>query len=387
MKFALLALAALTTSTQAAAQPDDPVARANRVMASLVTVTGPEVKGAHDADFVLLGEHAYIVAMANDIQPGESPEWPFVYVTLSIVNLRTLAVEQRIPVARGGQSFANATLPPGAIFVPRIIRKNARTLRVFFASEAPRQREAQTWFIDFDLRRRTFSNKVHPARIHTAAGTFPMQPKPFYDDAAARGFSRERKDYGLYMIDGFKHFGNRTYAVLNNFAAGQNSLAVLNKRLDTFHILGHFNPTGPEKLTEAAVNRLPDGSWLAICRQDGGTANYMFSASPDGRSWSEPAYRPIIPNGSNSKPNLERFNGLYYLGWQESTRVDGVSRSVFNIDVSPDGVNWQRRYRFATAKSFQYLSLHQHNGAIWLTVTQGDSSPSRKERILFGRLE
>ena len=135
------------------------------------------------------------------------------------------------------------------------------------------------------------------------------------------------------------------------------------------------------------MNRLPDGTWLAIARQDGGTANYMFACSWDGRQWTTPRYRDLIPNGASSKPNFERFNGTYYLGWQESTKIDGVSRSVFNIDVSTDGIRWKRRYRFETNKSFQYVSLHEYKGSIYLTVTQGDSSPSRKERILFGQLE
>ncbi|HSH95964.1 MAG TPA: exo-alpha-sialidase, partial [Roseimicrobium sp.] len=77
----------------------------------------------------------------------------------------------------------------------------------------------------------------------------------------------------------------------------------------------------------------------------------------------------------------------YYLGWQESTQINKVSRSVFNVDVSKDGVTWERKYRFETEKSFQYPSFHQYNGAIYLTVTQGDTDASRKERIMFGRLE
>ncbi len=370
----------------------DPVAEANRVMSRLITVTGPEVKGAHDAEFVIVDHHAYIVAMANDVQPGENAEWPFVYCTLSVVDLRTMQVTHRLPMAKGGQTFANATLPPGACFVPRILQKDRHTLRTFFASEAPRQREAQSHYLDFDLRQMKFSTHLGTLKLRTKAGTFPMQPKPFYDDAAAQGFRRERKDYGLYNIDSFKTFGGQTYVVMNNFPAGQNALATLNRRRDTFTVLGHYNPVGPhpanlEKLTESAVNRLPDGTWMAICRQDGGTGNYMFTTSRDGRTWTPPAYRDFLPNGANSKPNFEKFGGLYYLGWQESTRVNGISRSVFNLDVSPDGVHWERKYRFATDRSFQYASFHEHRGTIYFTVTQGDSSPSRKERILFGKLD
>lgn len=367
--------------------PWDPKAAADRVMQRLITVTGPEVKGAHDAEFVIVDGKAYIVAMANEIQPGENPEWPFVHCTMSVVPIVAMTVERRIPVARGGQPFANETIPEGACFVPRILRKDTATLRVFFASEAPRKREGQTYYRDFDLRSQQFSPRIERARIETDAGTFDMQPRRYYDDAAVQGFSRERKDYGLYNIDSFKQFDGKTFAVVNNFPGGQNGLSVLNETFDTFRILGQYFSRGAEKLTESAVNRLPDGTWMAICRQDGGTANYMFTTSQDGRSWTAPEYRDLVPNGTNSKPVFEKFGSQYYLGWQESTRIDGVSRSVFNIEVSRDGKQWKRKYRFESAKSFQYPSLHEYRGEVFLTATQGDSSPSRKERIVFGRLE
>lgn len=365
----------------------DPKAAADRVMSRLVSVTGPEVKGAHDADFVIVDGKAYIVGMANDIQPGESAEWPFVYCTMSIVSLRTMQVERRIPVAKGGQAFANFQLPEGACFVPRILRKDERTLRIFFASEAPKQRQAQMHYLDFDLGSQSLRREIHNAKIQTGAGTFDMQPVRFYDDAVARGFRPEAKDYGLYNIDGFKVFDGKVYAVMNNFVGGQNGLAVLNEAKDTFEVLGHFNSLSGEKLTESAAHRLPDGSWLAICRQEGGSRNYMFSTSRDGRTWTAPTYIDSVTKGTNSKPNLEKFGNTYYLGWQESTRVNNVSRSVFNIDVSTDGKKWTRKYRFESDKSFQYLSMHEYRGEVFVTVTQGDHSPSRKERILFGKLE
>jgi len=60
---------------------------------------------------------------------------------------------------------------------------------------------------------------------------------------------------------------------------------------------------------------------------------------------------------------------------------------VFNIDVSRDGIYWERKYRFETEKSFQYPTFHQHNGVIYVAVTQGDIDVTRKERIMFGKLE
>ena len=96
---------------------------------------------------------------------------------------------------------------------------------------------------------------------------------------------------------------------------------------------------------------------------------------------------PFVTNGANSKPTFDRFGGVYYLGWQERTYIKKVNRSVFNVEVSSDGQTWERKYRFETEKSFQYPTFREHQGAIYLTVTQGDTDPSRKERIMFGKLE
>jgi hypothetical protein len=57
------------------------------------------------------------------------------------------------------------------------------------------------------------------------------------------------------------------------------------------------------------------------------------------------------------------------------------------VDVSRNGKTWARKYQFETPKSFQYPAFHEYDGNIWVCVTQGDSSPSRKERIVFGMLE
>ena len=133
------------------------------------------------------------------------------------------------------------------------------------------------------------------------------------------------------------------------------------------------------------MNRLPDGTWMAICRNDKG--NYHFTTSPDGRTWTIGEPKPFVPKGLNSKPTFDQFGGLYYLGWQEATSIQGANRSVFNVDISRDGKTWERKYRFETPQSFQYPTFHEHEGAIWLCVTQGVSDPSRKERIMFGKLE
>ena len=124
---------------------------------------------------------------------------------------------------------------------------------------------------------------------------------------------------------------------------------------------------------------------MAICRNDRG--NYHFTTSPDGRKWTAGKEMPFVPNGSNSKPTFDKFGDTYYLGWQDAELINNQRRTIFNLDISRDGKTWERKYRFESEKSFQYPAFHEGDGAIWLSVTQGDTDPSRKERIMFGRLE
>jgi len=365
----------------------DPNVAAERVLAGLVNISETQVKGAHDSDFLIVGAKAYVVSMANDVQPGEDQKWPFVYSVLTVVNLATKAPEKSVVFAASGRAYANATLPPGACFVPRILRHDADTLRCFFASEEPGKRQSQTWRIDYDLASGEFDKEIHPVELETSLGVFPMQPCHFHAHAAARGFTRPPQDYGLYPFDGFKEYDGRWHAVLNNFASGQLAWARLDDRHERFTILGDFFLPNDLKTTESAVERMPDDSWCAVSRQEEGTRNYLFATSHDGVSWTPHAPREMIANGTNAKPVFHRFNGVYYLGWQEATQVQGVFRSVFNVDVSRDGRTWERKYRFKTPKSFQYPTLRDHEGRIYLTVTQGDHDHSRKERIMFGVLE
>ncbi len=355
------------------------------VMKGLVNISAPRVKGAHDAEFVCVGDRAFIVSEANDVKAGESAGWPFIYATMSVVNLKTLAVEKVIDFAKSEQRFANETLPVGACFVPRIIQKDPGMLRCYFTSEDPGHRQSQMWFRDFDLQRCEFAPTIHKAKLKTAAGTFDFQPQYFHADAAAQGFTKKAVDSAFFIFDSFKRFDGKTYVALNNFSGSQNALALVHEDLETFEIVGHYNEPQSERLSESAVNRLPDGTWLAICRNDKG--NYHFTTSADGRTWSVGQPRPFVPNGANSKPTFDKFGGVYYLGWQEATRIQGVSRSVFNVDISRDGKTWERKYRFESPKSFQYPTFHEHDGTIWLAVTQGDTDASRKERIMFGKLE
>lgn len=213
-----------------------------------------------------------------------------------------------------------------------------------------------------------------------------MRPQYFHADAAGAGFAQPARDFGLYLFDSFKTFDGITYVALNNYPGGQNALARVNDTRDTFEVLGHYNEPASLKLTESAVNRLPDGTWMAIVRQEGGNRNYTFTTSKDGRHWTSGEHRPEVPNGASSKPTFDRIGGLYYLGWQENTQIDGVARTVFNVEVSRDGKSWKRKYRFETPKGFQYPVFRDHNSKVYVAVTQGDSDPSRKERVMFGRL-
>ncbi len=357
----------------------------DQVMARLAKVTASWVKGAHDAELTIVNRHAYIVAEVDDEMTGESAGRPNIYSTLSIVSLESLEVEDIQVIACGEQAFDNTTLPEGAVFVPRIHRINEDTLRSYFASERPGKRQSQMWYRDFDIATRTFAPTIHKVKLKTAEGVFDMQPQHFHADAASRGFSKSAKDFGLYLFDSFKIFDGKTYIALNNFPGKQIALALVHNDFATFEILGHYNDPPSANLSESAVNRLPDGTWMAICRNDRG--NYHFTTSKDGITWSAGRELPHVPNGASSKPTFDKFGDLYYLGWQEATRIHGVRRSVFNIDVSRDGVRWERKYRFETTKSFQYPTFREHDGEVWLTVTQGDHSPSRKERIMFGKLE
>jgi hypothetical protein len=311
-------------------------------MDRLVKVTADQVQGAHDAEMVLVGERAYIVAEVNDVRAGESARWPEVYTAMSIVNLNALKVEEVVPLARSEQVFANVTLPVGACFVPRILQEDTGTLRCYFASERPGKRQAQICYRDFDIPGGKFAPTIHKAKLKTAAGVFDMEPRHFHADAVAHGFAKPAKDYGLYFIDSFKVFDDRTYVAVNNWPGKQNALALVHDDFATFEILGHYNEPQSAKLSESAVNRLPDGTWMAICRNDSG--NYLFTTSPDGRDWTVGKQLPSVPNGTNSKPTFDRFGGIYYLGWQERTRISGIGRSVFNIDVSRDGKSWERKH-------------------------------------------
>jgi len=232
------------------------------------------VKGAHDADFVVLGERAYIVEHDNDIQPGHRAR-KAQYCVLTIVNVKTMSVERVIPLAKSAQAFSNETLPEGACFVPRIIQLNQTTLRCFFTCEDQGgNSQSQMWYRDFDLASLTFAPDIHRVKLKTSDGFFDMQPQYFYADAAKQGFKQPAKSFGLYLLDSFKVVDGKTYLAINNFPGAQNALVMLNDACDTIEVIGHYNEPAELRLTESSVNRLPDGTWMAICRAESGDRNY-----------------------------------------------------------------------------------------------------------------
>jgi hypothetical protein len=372
----------LPTSTANLPTKWDAKRAGDEILSRLIKVTAPQAKGAHDAEFVCVGDRAYIVEHDNNVEPGHGAG-AAQYCVLSIVNLKTLEVEKTIPMAKSEQVFDNVTLPKGMCFVPRIIRKDDHTLRTYFCSQ-PAKEQALTWYRDFDLGTQTFKGSIHKAKLKTAAGVFDMEPRHFHADAAALGFKRKAVNQGLFIFDSFKEFDSRRYVALNNFPGKQNALAVLHDDFTTFEVIGHYNEPQSQQISESAVNRLPDGTWMAICRNDAG--NYHFTTSKDGKTWTIGQPMPFVPNGLNSKPTFDKFGDVYYLGWQENTKVENCGRSVFNVDISRDGRVWERKYRFESPHSFQYPTFHEHEGAVWLTVTQSDHKGS-SDRIMFGKLE
>jgi hypothetical protein len=107
------------------------------VMQRLNKVSASHVKGAHDAEFVCIGERAYIVEHDNDVAPGHGAG-AAMYCVLTVVNLKTMAVEETIPLARAGQVFANVTLPEAQVFVLASFAKT--TTRCALTSAASRRR-------------------------------------------------------------------------------------------------------------------------------------------------------------------------------------------------------------------------------------------------------
>jgi hypothetical protein len=282
----------------------DPALAGDIVMQRLIKVTAPKVKGTHDAEFVCVGDRAYVVTEANDERAGESSAWPFIYVTMSIVNLKTLEVEKVIDFARSEQVFENETLPFGQCFVPRILQKDAKTLRCYFTSQDPGKRQAQMWYIDFDLGSVASSRTASTARSsrrRQAPSTCSRSLSTMTRRSRVSAVRPGRRPFHLRFVQEVRRQDLRRAEQL---PVGQNALALLHDDLVTFEVIGHYNEPQTEQLSESAVNRLPDGTWMAIVRNDKG--NYHFTTSADGKKWTVGTEMPFV-KGSNSKPTFDKF--------------------------------------------------------------------------------
>ena len=195
----------------------NPKAAADKVIAGLIKVTAPEVKGAHGSKLTLIGGRAYVATLADNTTPGEKHDRDSVYSALSVVNLKTMTVEAFLTTAKSGQAFTNETLPRGACYASGTLLLNDHTLRRFFCSEQPGRGQSQMYYRDFDLRTRAFANDVHRVKLKTSSGVFDLQPQHLHADAAKHGFPKPAKDHALELLDAFKKFDGRTYAVLNSY--------------------------------------------------------------------------------------------------------------------------------------------------------------------------
>lgn len=362
----------------------DPRAAGDQVLAGLRRVTAPEVRGAHDADLLIADDVAWIACEANDHRLGERADWPDVYATVVAVSLTDGRILHRTRVAAGGEDG----LTTGACFVPRLARLPDGRIRCFFANEEPGRRPSRTWYRDLDPRDGRVLAPARPAILVTRDGEGAMDPLRLHAHGLAAGRTRGVSDFGLYLIDGIKRIGDRDLAVLNSFAAGQLALAEVDVATGRFTIVADI-PDAGLRLDEAAVEQMPDGSWLLVARNEDGDGNYRFARSRDGCTWPVPETWPLVPDGIPSRPTLDRFGDVWCLGWNSAARVDGANRSTFHLDVSRDGHIWHRRFTFATRDSFQYPVLRSDGHTVWVAVTQGarsDDGHSGKEQIRFGTL-
>ncbi|MBQ2118667.1 MAG: exo-alpha-sialidase [Clostridia bacterium] len=351
-----------------------PEAAGERAMERMIPVTAPEVKGAHDAQFITAEGKAYIVYEADNFKAGESALNENEYAALSVVDLASFSLECCGPFARRGQTFAGRTLCKGNAFLPRVLRLERDTLRFFFTNVIPEEESAYHYYLDYDLPTGRFSDRLSLLRLRTPEGEGPLDAANYRALFRAAGHACEDRWFGVYLLDLFEEAGTR-YLALNNFVAGQNSLARFNRSCDCVEIVGHIGGVTPtEKTTESGIARLPDGRWMAILRNEIGDKNYRFSYSRDGRLWSDPVSEPFLCGGVNSKPVLFTAGGYCFMGWNEG------SRTVYHLAFSADGRSWRTLFTFRSPATFQYPTFRFHAGELLFSVTTG-----QKERICFGK--
>lgn len=351
-----------------------PVAAGNRALENAVTVTGPNVKGAHDAQFVIADDKAYIVYEANDVQAGENSSWDYIYCAMTIVDIQTNKVEKIVKFSKSLQQYDNDTLPKGCTFVPRIVKKDDATMRVYFSSEDPGNRESHTYYIDYDIASGKFDNNIYKLQLMTPQGKVDFTPTEYVKLTQAAGNACYPESHSAYLFDIFDYDGVK-YITLNNFANGQNALAKFNDSLDCVEVIGHIGEgTTAIKTTESAIMCKNDGTWMSILR-DERSDSYMFSYSDDGVKWSQPAVGDVAFTGSATKPTLDNFYGQYFMSWADN------SRSCMRFMTSSDAEQWSDVVTVYSPTTFQYPMFELYNNEIYYTATMGN-----KETIVFGKL-
>ena len=148
-----LALTLTVNASESLLPPNwDPVLAGDQVLARLVCITAPKVKGAHDAEMAIV-EGPPTSWPKSTTWAGESAGWPKSTRHVHRRTWKRWRWKRSSRFARSEQAFENETLPVGACFVPRILQIEHQTLRCYFASEQPGKRQAQTWYRDFDIAR------------------------------------------------------------------------------------------------------------------------------------------------------------------------------------------------------------------------------------------
>ena len=358
--------------------------RANQILCNMVRVTQRRMRGTHDAQMVIVRGIAYIVYSANDIRPGEGYSGPEEYCAMSLVDVAENRLIATKEIAVPSQGFANTQLKAGACFVPRILQKDENTLRCFFLSMDVQNRETESWYRDYYISEGCFSDCIYPLWMETAQRKIRLSPTPFYEEAKKQGFSKALTQDGPYLFDVDKVIDGKRYVMLNLYSGQLNALAEFNDALDTLRIHSFIIEPQHEGLCEAAIEKRPDGHFVAILRNDVGNQNYRFALSEDGLNWTAANEWPIVENGSNSKPFLYRYGDLYCMGWQEKPE-----RSRFNIDVSYDFKHWIRAFAFNDLDfSLQYPSLYEWAGMLYICGTHGrlGGGYDLRDSIYFGQL-
>ena len=353
-----------------------PKAAGDFILEDAVLISSDEMLGVHDAQFVIKNDKAYVVYEANDVRAGESLDWDIEYSALAVINLKTFELESIDKFAVSEQVFANMTLPSGACFVPRVLDLGTDKIRLFFASEKRSVRQSLTFFIDYDVVKKEYDSDVHILQVKSGDDYVDFTPQEYINQTLEAGHTCYNEAGGAYLFDIFD-VGNEKYIALNNFLNGQNALAKFNSTYDKMEIIGHIGyGENAIKTTEDAIIKLEDGRWMAMLRNERSeNYNYAFSYSDDGESWSHPRQESFVTNGTNSKPTLKNFGGIYIMGYSESTR------SCYRIKASTDAKHWVDLYSIYSPTSFQYADIQRNGNDLFITATEGD-----KEQIVLAQL-